>query len=235
MPDPDELNDALLRADLWRVLALAFGPPSGQSLSDLQGLCDELASALDPVRYPFRDGLTELAQSIASLERISLEHEYNALFSMDVMVPAYEGSYQRIERGSVVGDIAGYYKAFELSTTDQSGPPDSLWNECAFLSWLSLKEGFALEYKMEEELAVTREAMREFLQDHLGRWAGAFTRRLLLTTENPFFVTAAHLLLAAVSMTADKMGVSEIEPLDVREQENEPEPVACPMGARCST
>ena len=235
MPDSDELKEALLHADLWRVLALAFSPPSSSALSDLQGLCDELASALDPDTYPFRDGLTELGQCVASLERSALEHEYNALFSTDVMVPAYEGSYQRIERGSVVGDIAGYYKAFELSTPDQSGPPDSLWNECAFLSWLSLKEGFALENSMEEELAVTRDAMREFLQDHLGRWAGAFSRRLLLTTENPFFVTAGHLLLATVSMTADRMGVSEIEYLDAREQENESEPAACPMGVRCSS
>lgn len=235
MPNSSDLKSALLRADLWRVLALAFAAPSTQTLSDLRELCDDLTSALDPEKDPLRDGLAQLAVSIASQEQVSLEHEYNAIFSMDVMVPAYEGSYQRIERGSVVGDIAGYYTAFELSTTNQSGPPDSLWNECAFLSWLSLKEGYALENSMDEELAVTHDAMRDFVQDHLGRWAGAFARRLLLTTENPFFVTAAHLLLATVSVTADKVGVSEIEPLDACEQEDEPDPVACPMGARCQS
>ena len=229
MTRSDRLNNALLRADLWRVLALAFSTPTEKSLTDLRGVCDDLASGSIADDLPFRQGLAELARSIDSLDPIALEYEHNALFSMDVMVPAYEGSYQRIERGAVVGDVAGYYKAFDLDTIDHSGPPDSLWNELAFLCWLSLKEAYAIENDLEEALAVTRNAMAEFLQDHLGRWAGSFSNRLLHTTGNPLYVTASHLLLATVSFAADELEVEEIQPLEVRELPVEPDAVDCPM------
>ncbi len=234
MSNPENLNKALLRADLWRVLALAFSSPTTQSLADLEALSEDLVSALKDENSPFQKGLIELARSIKALDSDELEHEFNALFSMDVMVPAYEGSYQRIERGAVVGDVAGYYKAFGLSTVDNSGPPDSLWNELAFLCWLSLKEGYAIEQEMEEALCITRDAMREFLQDHLGRWVGAFSHRLLATTGNPFYVTATHLLLAAVSRAADELDIGEIDALEVSGQPEEPNAVACPMGGKCS-
>ena len=233
MTKHDDLNKALLRADLWRVLALAFSPPTGKSLGDLEALCVELASALGEEERSLREGLGELARNIKSLDFHDLEHEHNALFSMDVMVPAYEGSYQRIERGTVVGDIAGFYKAFGLRIVDQSGPPDSLWNELAFLCWLSLKEGNAIEGRMENPRRVTRDAMRAFLQDHLGRWAGAFSQRLLATTETPFFVTATHLLLATVSRAADELGVAEIDALEARDHADEQTAIDCPIGGTC--
>jgi TorA maturation chaperone TorD len=234
MSNVESLNNALLRADLWRVLALAFNSPTTQSLADLEALTEDLASALKHENSTLREGLGELVRGIKAQGPDELEHEFNALFSMDVMVPAYEGSYQRIERGTVVGDVSGYYKAFGLSTVDNSGPPDSLWNELAFLCWLSLKEGYAIEQEMEESLCITRDAMREFLQDHLGRWVGAFSHRLLATTETPFYVTATHLLLAAVSRAADELNIGEIDALEVSGQSEEPNAVACPMGGRCS-
>ena len=229
MSKSEELNSALLRADLWRVLALAFSTPSRQSLDDLQGLCGELASTLGTEGHPLQEGLAELAQSIELLDPVALEHEHNALFSMDVMVPAYEGSYQRIERGAVVGDVAGYFAAFGLRPIDHSGPPDSMWNELALLSWLSLKEGYAIEHGLEEPRTITREAMGEFLQDHLGRWAGVFSGRLLHTTDNPLYATAAHLLLATVSLAADELEVGAIQALDGQEWSSEPDAVTCPI------
>ena len=235
MPNFDELNQALRRADLWRVLALSFSTPTERSLADLQGLCNDLASAPIMKSLPFQPGLADLARYIESQDLGTLEHEHNALFSMDVMVPAYEGSYQRIERGAVVGDVAGYYQAFGLGTLEKSGPPDSLWNELAFLSWLSLKEAYAIQHEMEDALAITRNATHNFLQDHLGRWAGSFSTRLLRTTENPLYVTAVHLLLATVSLVADELQVEEIHPLDMCEQPAESDAVACPVAGSPTT
>ena len=68
-----------------------------------------------------------------------------------------------------------------------------------------------------------------FLQDHLGRWAGSFSNRLLHTTGKPLYVTAAHLLLATISFAADELKVEEIQPLEVRELPVEPDAVDCPM------
>ena len=81
MTKHDDLNKALLRADLWRVLALAFSPPTGKSLGDLEALCVELASALGEEERSLREGLGELARNIKSLDFHDLEHEHNALFS----------------------------------------------------------------------------------------------------------------------------------------------------------
>ena len=63
MTRSDRLNNALLRADLWRVLALSFSTPTEESLADLQGVCDELASGSIADDLPFRQGLAELARS----------------------------------------------------------------------------------------------------------------------------------------------------------------------------
>lgn len=233
MPETMDLTNALRRADLWRVLALTFSPPIAQGMEDLQDLSRELADGLGAESHPLHAGVTDVAVHAAKVDVVELEHEHNALFSMDVLVPAYEGSYQRIERGAVVGDVAGYYAAFELETADKSGPPDSLWNELAFLAWLSVKEGYALQQGWEEPLAVTREAGKRFIQDHLGRWVGAFCTRLLHATSNPLYVNAAHLLLATVSLTADEWEVGEIRPLTTGPAPEEPDQVACP--AVCGT
>lgn len=226
-----DINKALLRADLWRILALCFASPTPQSLTDLRLLCEGLTTALEGDDHPLRGGLVELAASMEGLDPIDLEHEHNALFSMDVLVPAYEGSYQRIERGTVIGDVAGYYRAFELAPVDHSGPPDSLWNELAFVAWLSVKEAYAMDQGLEEAEAVTREAMAEFIGEHLGRWTGVFVGRLLATTGNPFYCTGAHLLLATVSMVADELEVDEIIPLEARMMPDEAEAVSCLAGS----
>ena len=229
MTRSQQLHNALLLADLWRVLALAFSPPTAKSLADLRGLSSELAAVLRAGEHPLRGGLADLAEAAGACDALALEHEHNALFSLDVMVPAYEGSYQLTERGAVVGDVAGYYKAFGLVAVDHSGPPDSLWNELALMSWLALKEGYAIERGLTDPLLVTRDAACEFLQTHLGRWAGVFAGRLLDTTDNPLYGTAAHLLLATVSLAADELGIVEIQPLAAREQTAEPDAVACPV------
>ena len=69
MTKSEKLNNALLRADLWRVPALAFSSPTEDTLADLQGLCRELASALDPEQYPIQAGLVELADGGCPAER----------------------------------------------------------------------------------------------------------------------------------------------------------------------
>ncbi|MBT7453137.1 MAG: hypothetical protein HN796_04560 [Gemmatimonadetes bacterium] len=225
-----DVDQALLRADLWRVLSLCFARPTTQSMADLHQLSRDLAGVLGTTNHPLHAGLVDLSDCVAELDPIALEHEHNALFSMDVLVPAYEGSYQRIERGTVIGDVAGYYRAFELAPVEQSGPPDSLWNELAFVAWLSLKEAYAEDQGMTEALAITREAMAEFLQDHLGRWTGAFANRLLETTANPMYCTGAHLLMATVSMVADELQIEQISPLEARALSDESEEVSCFSG-----
>ena len=233
MSETGSLESALIRADLWRVLALAFASPTEERLTDLRAVCGELASALSSHDHPLHEGISDLAETLESLDPAALQHEHNALFSLDVLVPAYEGSYQRIERGAVVGDVAGFYKAFDLKPESSSGPPDSLWNELAFLCWLSLKEAYAIENEMAEGLEIIRNAMAEFLKDHLGRWTGAFVDRLLTASNNSLYVTASHLLLATVTLTADELGVAEIHALDVQTTQGDSDAVTCPVA--CST
>jgi len=230
MRTADDVTQALLRADLWRILALCFATPAAQTLADIRQLCNGLISTLAGSDHPLQEGLIELADTVAKLDVVELEHEHNALFSMDVLVPAYEGSYQRIERGSVIGDVAGFYRAFDLAPVDHSGPPDSLWNELAFVTWLSIKQAFALEQGMTDAAGITRDAMVDFLSEHLGRWTGAFSQRLLATTGNPLYCTGAHLLLATVSLVTDDLGIERIVPLEPRTMEGDAEPVACPVG-----
>lgn len=229
MTSNSDMDDALLFADLWRVLALVFSPPTTESLAQVRSVCRDLASCPRVKGLPVRVGLEELAGWLDPEQAVAMEHEYNALFLTEALVPAYEGCYQRMERGAVVGDTAGFYRAFGLELQEHTGPSDSLWNELAFMAWLSVKEAYALGQAREEERSVTRRAATDFLGDHLGRWAGIFTQRVLGVSGHPLYTTAAHLLLAAVSVAVDALEVGPIDALGEYAGAPEPDALSCPM------
>lgn len=175
---------ALLRADIYRILAIGFDEPNAERLGELRELIAEL-HPLDPIL----DSLYEL-----SVMSPDLPAEYNDLFCTKVLCPPYEGSYLLTERGAVLGDVSAFYKAFELKFLTREGPPDSIKMELAFLSYMALKEAYALENKLLSEAQTTFEAQAKFIRDHLGRWGGSFASRLKQTTTFPYYKTLAEFL-----------------------------------------
>lgn len=79
-----------------------------------------------------------------------------------------------------LADLAAFYRAFGLEISEDADERyDHISIELEFMSVLAAKEAYALEHQLDDEqLAVCREAEKNFLREHLGRWSPAFTRRL---------------------------------------------------------
>lgn len=231
MKDTTPGHNALLRADLWRLLAGVFACPTPESLSELTELAMDLADCLHSDAASLATPVSLVAEALRESSHSRLESEYHALFTTQVLVSPYEGAYHRTERGAIIGDVAAFYTAFSLQLAPQSGPPDALHNELALLAWLALKEAYALEHTLPEALEITRAATRQFLDDHLGRWVTVFVRRLLDTTGHPVYVTAAQLLIETVALAADQIGLEDFRYLHVLPHTPDTDTVVCPVAA----
>ncbi len=208
-----DLTKALIRADLWRLLALGFHCPDGDNREKTLAVGGDLVESLEALHHPLAKPVADFVDAYATWDATALEHEYHALFSTDVLVNPYEGGYHRQERGSVMGDVSAFYEAFGLVPEQHTGPPDSLWNELAFLSWMALKEAYALDQDLAEAYLLANEGSASFLRDHLARWTAAYCQQLSLTTGNAVYVTGAELLVRTVSHCLDELGVEEVHAL----------------------
>jgi len=122
------------------------------------------------------------------------ESEHNRMFVNEVFVPPSEGSYCLSERGAVVGDICGFYKAFHTQAVDQVGPPDQMKIELGFMCILAMKEANAI-HMLPDKIEITRSAEKAFFEDHLGRWSSLFSARLSNCSSLSVYRALARLLL----------------------------------------
>lgn len=225
-----EMQNALLRADLFRITALAFSEPTDERREDVSQSLDAL---LDCVRGSDLSAvLTSVAIALHHSDPFRLRLQYYSLFDTSMPVPIMESAYHRADRGATLGDVAGFYAAFKFDVPSRDGSPDTLPHELAFLAWLSLKEAYAIENNLTEEAAVTRDAAVKFITDHAGRWTSLFADKLLLCTEEPFYRSAAELLRHVLAHAITDLRIETIAPLDSSSTEPEPDLIECPADRR---
>jgi hypothetical protein len=76
------------------------------------------------------------------------------------------------------------------------------------MSVLAAKEAYAIEHQFDEDnIDVLRDAQRNFLREHLGRWTPAFSRRLARMAEGTLLGAAAGLLGELVRHECARLGV----------------------------
>ena len=223
---------AWIRSYLWLILAQAMGEPCEEKAAMLCEVAAEFSEHLGVLEHPFQEPVALLSEALQGTDTAKLAAEWNELFSTTVLVPVTEGSYHLTDRGAIMADIAGFYLAFGMQVDSLEGTPDSLWNELNFLAYLAIREKHALETNLDEELAVTRDATKKFLADHLGRWAATFTARLVQTPGiHPVYVEAARLLIDTLALAAEDVGIESLDHLDYLAEASEDEmvcPAACP-------
>jgi len=117
---------------------------------------------------------------------------YRLLFDGPIICPVNEAGYIRRDKGSIIGDICGFYKAFGWTAVEKTGErPDHLLVELEFAAMLLVMSARAPH---REQVDVTESALASFTRHHLSDWILVFCHQLKLSTSYPLFVEAANVL-----------------------------------------
>jgi TorA maturation chaperone TorD len=202
-------EDGVGLAAAARLLALAFGPPQGESLAEI----DALAAGLEE-RSP--EDVPEVGELRSLLRRPGLAGElapaYAALVDGEAACPPYEGSYEAdpFRHSREMADVAGFYRAF--GTEPAGERPDHAGCELEFLAFLVATRLDAEQAGDAGRTAVCLDAENAFLSAHLGRWFPTFCRRVAEASSDPFYSCAARLGERVVVAELSRRGL-RVEPL----------------------
>jgi len=200
LPVPARPPQVLLHtAALFRLLAHGFVyPEPGHNRSFLRVLAKTAASSADT------PSLASLKLAWLTAGEALLQAEYGRLFLGRVPCPLHETAYgdgRRIAGRAVeLADISGFYAAFGLKLS-QADPdlPDHLVSELEFYSLLLVKQAYAGSRRRPAQRAITRKAAHRFLEEHLGRWVGAFVAGLAAQTPAAPYRELARALRALIA------------------------------------
>lgn len=242
----ESLDAAYCRATIYSALALAFRPPTDQTIARIiePENCAALAAAAALIDVDAKLGLVTAINALAQAGRAGVETlgaSYRALFGHTARgsVAPYETEYGNealFQQPQELGDLMGFYHAFGLTVqSDQHERVDHISCECEFLSFLAMKEAFALENRDPAMLEETVKAQKLFVRDHLGRFLPTFAHHLGREDRTGFYVKLADLSLRFISQESNRLGVrSGAANLPLRPANDDRVPMACGSGAECA-
>ncbi len=189
----------LAEADLLLLLGRLFSPPAPELRAELAAGEPCFAELLARAGLDGRKALTEVFAAACAdgraLDLAAWAGEYNRLFERDVPCPINESGFVRRDKGAILGDISGFYRAFGFTLAeDACEKVDHLACELEFLAMLFVMQAKAREEGNKEGARISKYALRAFALDHLGEWLPAFSDRLMETTTLSFYRQAATLL-----------------------------------------
>jgi len=252
-----EIDLALCRATLYSALALGFRPPSEETITRLgsqQGAAAlaEAAALLDPHQSGLAAACLLLTAHSSWFDRahhdpepaegslLTLTASHRRLFGHTArgVVPPYETEYGTealFQQPQEMGDLMGFYRAFGLTLNPtEHERADHISCELEFLTFLALKEAYALEHRDVPMLEQTREATRLFLRDHLARFVPVFTKKLAREARGGFYNALADLCHKWVTQECARYRVPlGPENLPLRPATDGRAPMACGSGAEC--
>ncbi len=190
----------LAQADWLLLITQLLTPPSVDLLEKMAIDLAEIAELLDKSKLPNQKQLLTLFQAvyqaIPTENKDSLAEEYNRLFECSAPCPINECGLVRRDKGVILADIAGFYRAFGFELADNAREKaDHLVVELEFVALLlvMLAKGSESANTL-EVIQTTQNALSSFSFDHLGEWLPAFCERLSQLTVVPFYQHLAQLL-----------------------------------------
>jgi DMSO reductase family type II enzyme chaperone len=244
--DISAIDTALCRATVYSALALAFRPPTDETVTRI--IEPENSAALAAAATLIDSyGKTNLAGAIDALAAAgraalsTLPSSYRALFGHTArgIVAPYETEYGNealFQQPQELGDLMGFYRAFGLAMRlDRRERADHISCECEFLALLAMKEAYAIEHHDSTMLEDTLKAQKLFLRDHLGRFLPTFTQQLGREHAAGFYAKLADLCLRFVSQETHRLGVRlGAANLPLRPANDDRVPMACGDGTECA-
>ncbi len=203
---------ALARAQVYGLLARAFGRPDAELRSEVEsgGFRKALSEALSAL------GCDDIAAGLDDLVPDGdLTGDFTRLFnpSVDANCPPYETEYTGAHvfmRVQQLADVAGFYRAFGLRVAAGFHErPDHIAAELEFMHVVSLKEARALASGERAHAAVCRRAQARFLEEHLGRWLTPY-RQQVSALGGGFYARLAALAAEFVAWDAQRLRVAPV-------------------------
>jgi len=240
--EPSEVDLALARSLIYHCLALALQPPTEEMVSSFATTAGDLSAAAALLDSESGSNLTPAAAILRgnALSVEALSPSYHRLFGHTARgsVPPYETEYGAealFQQPYEISDLMGFYRAFGLRfNVPERERPDHVSCECEFLSFLALKEAYALSREENSMLEETRKANRLFLRDHLGRFVPAFAQRLMREDPQGFYGALGNLSTRLVAGECARLGVPEgSQNLALRSADDDRIPMACGETGQC--
>lgn len=213
-----EVEGALARSAIYRILALGFSYPRREVLGFFSGgSARKLAEAVSLLPG---DDQPELAGAVEGLNGTvgrqgEIEGEYNRLFRTQLVCTPHETEYdpmRSVRKGQELADILGFYSAFGLEPSAKERElPDHIGVELEFMSLLLQKEAYARLNDWKERVEICTDAQVKFLRDHLGIWVFAFCDRLEETSGAAFYRSLARLLGLFMGREIQALGVEPLK------------------------
>ncbi len=183
MTTKSKINIQLLKADIYRLLAICFDFPTKDRLDAIKELAEELCR----VEYPDREISNILTTLRDSVNETEIVNDYSAIF-IKGGVPLNESN--TCQKFNSVSAVSAYYNAFGFSPKSGENP-DAIMYELEFLALLLVKMVIAPNAKAKE---VTEKAYRNFLEEHAGEFALTLAKRIREGNAGAYFFTVAFLL-----------------------------------------
>lgn len=255
LKDSPAVERALGRSKLYLLVSWSMLYPEddefldylqcGEFVEDGRSALGSLTAALDGIGGErARSKLSALSHYLDKIEGwvatectnwqlTDLQSEHRRVFSNVITLecPPYEtlfGNDHVFGQAHVMGDIAGFYKAFgvELSQ-DIHERMDHLSVELEFMHFLAYKESYARCHDGPEKTQIVVDAQKKFIKDHIGRWVPLFSKMLVKKADSGFFRYLADFTSDWIDFDAAYLGVS---PQPYSEAEYRPATFNAPEG-----
>lgn len=183
-------SNLLREAAEWRLIGLLFECPVGEWKKNIKGLAGEVA-----------DPKLKTAAEFAKVE--ASEGLYHSVFGPGGPAPAREVTYRSwVQPGYLLSELSAFYKAFSYDPNINE-TPDHLAVEIGFVSYLKLKEAFAIECGDFEKADITAKAAKTFTEEHLAKMTEQMTK-MLAESDIEYLALASAALLKRVGKDKDK-------------------------------
>lgn len=135
-----------------------------------------------------------LWESVVTSGGAELAQAHCDLFEGAVPCPVTETAYIRRDKGAILADVAGFYRAFGFEIGTLGEKLDHLAVELEFVAVLLIMQAQARSEGNAQYAEVAASALKSFARDHLGEWILSFCHRLAGASALPMHHCCATLL-----------------------------------------
>lgn len=189
----------------WRMIGLLFECPSEDWRREIAGLAEEISD-----------------EELAAAGRLALsegsEGLFHSTFGPGGPAPGREVSYRSwVQPGYMISEINAFYRAFAFSPKTPE-TPDHVAVEASFISYLKMKQAFAVASGRDEQAKITSEAEDAFVRGHLSKIAEPLCNSLALSGLR-YLAAAGNALLTRTGPDPDRQTKRQFLPvLDTDEE-----------------